>query len=77
MNIVQLYMDMVGICWVFVEFQEERDILYCMKVNYILNNNCFFKMFNKDFKIFLKIKKKLFSFKYIDIRFLVDVVIIS
>lgn len=72
MNTVQLYMDMVGICWVLVEFQEERDILHCMKVNHTPKNNCPFKRFNKDSKILLKIKKNLFSLKHIDIRSLVD-----
>lgn len=57
-NTVQLYMDMVGICGVLVEFQEERDILHCMKVNHTPKNNCPFKRFNKDSKIVLKIKKK-------------------
>lgn len=72
MNTVQLYMDMVGICWVLVEFQEERDILHCMKVNHTPNNNCPFKMSNIDSKILLKIKKIFFSLKHIDIRSLVD-----
>lgn len=71
-NTVQLYMDMVGICWVLVEFQEERDILQCMKVNHTPKNNCPFKRFNIDSKILLKIKKNLFSLKHIDIRSLVD-----